>query len=327
MSEKVLVTGCAGFIGYHTTLELLRLGYDVIGVDNVNDYYSIKLKYDRLAQLKSHANFAFHKVDIDNTLAFNSALAGQSCDYVIHLAAQAGVRYSIENPQAYGRSNLMGFLTVLEWVRNNPVKHFVYASSSSVYGNETSVPFGTDARAEEPVSLYAATKRANELMASSYSHLYDVPATGLRFFTVYGPYGRPDMAPMKFAKQIMERGQIDIYNHGKMCRDFTYIDDIVAGMTKLLGKPTSAERRHRVLNIGRGEPVNLMEFVELLEIAFGHTVKKRYLPMQDGDVERTWADVSELQAITGYAPQTDISTGITAFAQWYKNYYAHGQLA
>ena len=222
----------------------------------------------------------------------------------------------------------MGFLNILEWARSHPVEHFIYASSSSVYGNSEHVPFSATANADRPISLYAATKRANELMAESYSHLFGIPATGLRFFTVYGPYGRPDMAPMKFAKQIMLGGQIDVYNHGQLSRDFTFIDDIVEGILRLLHKPPETNQtasRHRVFNIGRGEPVNLLKFIEILEQAFDKPVKKRYLPMQDGDVSTTWADVSELRAVTGYSPQVGIEEGVRTFAHWYKKYYADGQ--
>ncbi len=330
MPNSILITGCTGFIGFHTASYLLSQGNNVVGIDNLNDYYSVQLKYDRLNQLKRFKNFAFHKVDIDNAIAFSDCLVQYPITHVIHLAAQAGVRYSIENPQAYGRSNLTGFLNILEWVRNRPIKHFIYASSSSVYGNTESVPFATSANADKPVSLYAATKRANELMAESYSHLFKIAATGLRFFTVYGPYGRPDMAPMKFAKQIMRGGQIDVYNQGRLSRDFTFIDDIVEGISRLIDKPMGTPQKgslHRVLNIGRGQPVNLLKFIELLEAAFKKPVKKRYLPMQDGDVITTWADVSELNALTGYSPQVDIETGIQRFADWYKKYDAHGLLA
>ena len=330
MSRKILITGAAGFIGFHTAKRLLSEGFHVVGIDNLNDYYSVQLKYDRLNQLKKFDSFSFHSIDIDNPIALTDCLADYTIDDVIHLAAQAGVRYSIDNPQAYGRSNLIGFLNILEWVRSHPVDHFIYASSSSVYGNTERVPFSTNATADKPVSLYAATKRANELMAESYSHLYNIPATGLRFFTVYGPYGRPDMAPMKFAKQIMQGGQIDVYNHGDLSRDFTFIDDIVEGIYRLLDKPMQTQSegaRHRVLNIGRGEPVNLLKFIEILESAFEKPVKKRYLPMQDGDVSTTWADVTELSKITGYSPQIDIESGIQKFAEWYKKYNAHGQLA
>tara|TARA_B100000700_G_C15029150_1_gene849668 strand:- start:452 stop:1444 length:993 start_codon:yes stop_codon:yes gene_type:complete len=330
MSKTLLITGVAGFIGFHTASHLLSKGYNVIGIDNLNDYYSVQLKHDRLNQLKRFKNFAFYKVDIENAIALSDCLVQYPITQVIHLAAQAGVRYSIENPQAYGRSNLMGFLTILEWVRSHPIKHFIYASSSSVYGNTEPVPFTTHASADKPVSLYAATKRANELIAESYSHLFNIPATGLRFFTVYGPYGRPDMAPMKFAKQIMQGAHIDVYNRGQLSRDFTFIDDIVEGISRLIDKPMETPQkgsRHRVLNIGRGQPVNLLKFIEILEHTFEKTVKKHYLPMQDGDVSTTWADVSELRAITGYSPQVDIETGIQRFADWYKKYYAHGQLA
>ncbi|HAS23783.1 GDP-mannose 4,6-dehydratase [Idiomarina loihiensis] len=328
MPSTILVTGVAGFIGFHTAYHLLSKGYTVVGVDNLNDYYSVQIKSDRLNQLKQFTNFVFHKADIDNAIGLSECLAPYSIDCLIHLAAQAGVRYSIENPQAYGRSNLMGFLNILEWARSHPVEHFIYASSSSVYGNSEHVPFSATANADRPISLYAATKRANELMAESYSHLFGIPATGLRFFTVYGPYGRPDMAPMKFAKQIMLGGQIDVYNHGQLSRDFTFIDDIVEGILRLLHKPPETNQtasRHRVFNIGRGEPVNLLKFIEILEQAFDKPVKKRYLPMQDGDVSTTWADVSELRAVTGYSPQVGIEEGVRTFAHWYKKYYADGQ--
>jgi len=326
MAEKILVTGAAGFIGFHLSHALLQAGYEVIGVDNLNNYYSVALKRDRLTRLQQFKNFKFAAVDIDNAAALETTLAGQAIDYVVHLAAQAGVRYSIENPQAYGKSNLVGFLNVLEWVRHHPVKHFIYASSSSVYGNASQTPFKVAECADKPVSLYAATKRANELMAESYSHLFAIPATGLRFFTVYGPFGRPDMAPMKFAQQIMSQGEIDVYNHGNLSRDFTYIDDIINSIVSLITLPPSASdfSNHRLLNIGRGQPVNLLEFIELLEKYLGQPVRKNYLSMQAGDVEQTWADVTELETLTGYKPLTNLETGIRIFADWYKDYYAYG---
>ncbi len=332
---KTLVTGAAGFIGFHLCQRLLKEGHDVYGVDNLNDYYDVELKRQRLAILKEHRQFTFYKVDLKNIELLELPARHQSFDYVVHLAAQAGVRYSIENPHAYVESNLSGFVNVLEFIRKYPVKHFLYASSSSVYGGNQVVPFSTEAHVDHPVSLYAATKKSNELLAHSYSHLYNIPSTGLRFFTVYGPYGRPDMAYFSFAQKIMSGQPIQLFNHGEMERDFTYIDDIVEGIYRLLplapqpnpdwregeNKTSESFAPYRVYNIGNHSPVALETFVNTLETALGQKAVREYLPMQPGDVERTYADVSELEKAIGFKPSTSLADGLGAFATWFKSYY------
>ncbi len=321
--NKVILTGAAGFIGSHLAKRLLESGCEVIGLDNINDYYDVSLKHYRLEKLKKYNNFTFILCDIADKEKVNEIFAEQKADIVVNLAAQAGVRYSIENPQAYIDSNVIGFFNILEACRNNPVKHLVYASSSSVYGNSDKIPFSVDDRVDNPISLYAATKKTNELMAYTYSHLYGIPATGLRFFTVYGPAGRPDMAYFSFTKKILAGEPIKLFNYGELERDFTYVDDIVEGIMNII--PTVPEEKNgakaKVYNIGNNKPVALKDFVAALEEAIGERAKIEYLPMQPGDVYRTYADISELEKDFGFKPQTDIRTGLKKFAEWYKEYY------
>lgn len=330
-----LITGSAGFIGFHLSSLLLDKGYQVIGIDNMNDYYDIKLKEDRLEILKQHDNFTFHKIDLKDKEKIDDLFAKYKFDYVINLAAQAGVRYSIENPYAYVDSNLIGFVNILEACRNNPVKHLLYASSSSVYGANKVAPFSTNHNVDHPVSLYAATKKSNELMAHTYSHLYGIPTTGLRFFTVYGPWGRPDMAYFSFTKDIVEGKTINVFNHGKMERDFTYIDDIVEGIYKLIplapkSNPNWDETKddisssfapYKIYNIGNNQPVKLEKFISVIEDKIGKKAKKNYMEMQPGDVLRTYADVSDLEKDIAFKPSTSIEEGIEKFVSWYKDYY------
>ena len=332
---KVLVTGHAGFIGMHTALRLLDDGHQVAGVDNFNSYYDPKLKRDRAARLAARPGFSGHEFDLVDPAAVNELFAAQRFDRVIHLAAQAGVRYSLENPRAYMDSNIVAFLNVLEACRRQRVGHLVYASSSSVYGGNTSLPFSVHDSVDHPVSLYAATKKANELMAHSYSHLFGLPTTGLRFFTVYGPWGRPDMSAMIFTRAILEGRPIDIYNHGLMERDFTYVDDIVEGVVRLMDRvpegdpafdpahpdPGTSRAPWRVFNIGNHSPVPLMRFVEIIEQALGATAQKRLLPMQPGDVVATAADVDALREAVGFAPDTPLTEGIARLVAWYRDYY------
>lgn len=321
--SKVILTGAAGFIGSHLAKRLLENGVEVIGIDNINDYYDVSLKYHRLSLLEKHEKFTFIRCDISNKDELNRIFEEHKADVVVNLAAQAGVRYSIENPQVYIDSNVIGFFNILEACRNNPVKHLVYASSSSVYGNSDKIPFSVDDRVDNPISLYAATKKSNELMAYTYSHLFGIPATGLRFFTVYGPAGRPDMAYFSFTKKILAGEPIKLFNYGELERDFTYVDDIVEGIMNII--PTVPEEkngaRSKVYNIGNNKPVALKEFVSALEEAIGVKAKIEYLPMQPGDVYRTYADISELEKDFGFKPQTDIRTGLKRFAEWYKEYY------
>ncbi len=330
---KFLVTGAAGFIGSATSLKLCEMGHTVVGIDNLNDYYDPQLKKDRLARLNNQQSFSFQSLDISDREEMTALFASQKFDRVIHLAAQAGVRYSIENPMAYVDSNLVGMANVLEGCRHNNVGHLVYASSSSVYGMNEKIPFAEDDAVDHPVSLYAATKKSNELMAHSYSHLYQIPVTGLRFFTVYGPWGRPDMAPFLFTDAIVNDRPIKVFNHGKMLRDFTYIDDIVEGVIRIqdkvptanpddkLDSPATARAPFRVLNIGNNEPVQLSDFIAAIEKAAGKTAEKIMLPMQAGDVPRTFADIDRLTALTGFKPEMDIQTGMQKFVDWYLEYY------
>ncbi len=332
---KILVTGTAGFIGSFVAHRLLDRGDEVVGIDNVNDYYDVTLKEDRLARLKARPGFTEIRADLEDRPAIEAAFQRHRPRRVIHLAAQAGVRYSLENPHAYIDANLVGFCNILEACRHHEVEHLVYASSSSVYGANTRMPFSVHHNVDHPVSLYAATKKANELMAHTYSHLYGLPTTGLRFFTVYGPWGRPDMALFKFTRNILAGRPIDVYNHGRHKRDFTYIDDIVEGVVKTLDHvaapnprwsgdrpdPGTSSAPYRIYNIGCHNPVELMRFIEVLEEALGKKAEKNFLPMQKGDVPATYADVTDLMEEVGYAPTTPIEVGIGRFVAWYKDYY------
>lgn len=323
-TKKVLITGAAGFIGFHLAKKLLAQGATVVGCDNINDYYDVHLKLARLEILREFPNFSFVKADLADESALTKIFDAFRPEIVVNLAAQAGVRYSITNPRAYINSNLVGFFNILEACRRFPVEHLLYASSSSVYGAQEKTPFSTDDRVDEPVSLYAATKKSNELLAYSYSHLYGIPATGLRFFTVYGPFGRPDMAAFIFTRKILNDDPIQIFNGGDMFRDFTYVDDIVQGVENMLcnpPKPNAKGDRAKVYNIGNNRPENLLKFVETLEKALGKTAKKEFLPMQAGDVYQTFADVSELVRDFGFKPNTPIETGIAKFVDWYKGFY------
>ena len=329
---EFLVTGAAGFIGMHVAARLLQGGHKVTGIDNLSDYYDVQLKQDRLNILQQQSNFRFFKMDLAGHENVNELFAGGKFERVIHLAAQAGVRYSLENPHAYMQSNIIGFTNILEACRHFPVNHLVYASSSSVYGANKKLPFSVQDNVDHPISLYAASKKANELMAHAYSHLFQIPTTGLRFFTVYGPWGRPDMAIYSFTKAILEDKPIDVFNHGKMQRDFTYIDDIVEGVLLVADRPPTAEESifpggspglapYKLYNIGNHEPVELMKVIEVLEKCLGKTARKNMLPMQPGDVPATFADIDELMHDTGFGPATSIEAGLEHFVGWYKSYY------
>jgi len=332
---KVLVTGAAGFIGMHTSERLLARGDEVVGLDNLNDYYDPQLKLDRLARIEPHPNFRFVKLDVADRPAMEKLFAEEKFDKVIHLAAQAGVRYSLENPHAYIDSNIVGFMNILEGCRHNKVKHLVYASSSSVYGGNTKMPFSEHDSVDHPISMYAATKKANELMAHTYSHLFGLPTTGLRFFTVYGPWGRPDMALFLFTKATLENRPIDVFNHGKMQRDFTFVDDIVEGVIRVTDHtaegdpefnadqpdPGRSKAPFRVFNIGNNNPVQLMDYIGAIESALGMEAQKNFLPMQDGDVPATYANTDELNAWTGFAPATSVTDGVARFVAWYRDYF------
>jgi UDP-glucuronate 4-epimerase len=318
---KVLITGAAGFIGMFVAERLLARGDEVIGIDNLNDYYDVALKEARLARLAPNPGFRFVRLDLADRDGMATLFAAEKPDAVINLAAQAGVRYSLKNPHAYADSNLLGFVNVLEGCRHGGVKHLVYASSSSVYGGNTKVPFAETDNVDHPVSLYAATKKANELMAYSYSHLYAIPSTGLRFFTVYGPWGRPDMAYFSFTKAILAGKPIDVFNHGDMRRDFTYIDDIAEGVVRVLDRQPDGEPPHRLYNIGNHQPVELMTFIDILERELGRKAIRNFLPMQDGDVPQTYADTAALQQDVGFAPATPLDEGLKRFVAWYRDYY------
>ncbi len=324
-SEKtILVTGAAGFIGYHLSLRLLKQGMRIVGADCVNDYYDPSLKRARLSELAKYPNFTFFEGNLADEAFTARLFAEAKPTVVVHLAAQAGVRYSIENPRAYIESNVLGFFNVLEEVRRHPVEHFLYASSSSVYGNRDKTPFSVEDRVDQPISLYAATKKSNELFAYTYSHLYGVPATGLRFFTVYGPFGRPDMAYFKFTKAILEGRAIDVYNGGNMLRDFTYIDDVTSCLEKMLfcpPKPDETGAPNAVYNIGNHNPVKLHDFIRALESALGKQAELRFLPMQAGDVEKTYADIEKTQRDFGFDPSTQVEEGLKQFTSWYQSYY------
>ncbi len=317
---KYLITGAAGFIGMHTAKRLLEQGEEVVGLDNLNDYYDPALKEYRLAQLTPYSNFRFVKMDLADRADIAELFKTEQFTHVIHLAAQAGVRYSLENPFAYVDSNLVGTMTILEGCRHNPVQHLVYASSSSVYGMNAKIPFSETDQVDNPVSLYAATKKANELMAHSYSKLYKIPTTGLRFFTVYGPAGRPDMAPWLFTEAILKGESIKVFNHGKMQRDFTYIEDIVEGIARIQQQPPQGDIPYSLFNIGNNQPIQLSRFIQAIETACGKQAEKIMLPMQPGDVERTYADTSRLEEKVNYKPQMEIEEGIDRFAQWYKTW-------
>lgn len=340
---KILVTGSAGFIGFHLTKRLLNEGYDVIGLDNLNDYYDVELKKDRLKLLgikqinentlvssTSNNNYQFYKTDLENRDSVEQLFDEENFDVVINLAAQAGVRHSLKNPYTYIDSNVIGFLNILEGCRHNNISHLIYASSSSVYGANKKMPFKTSDVVDHPVSLYAASKKSNELMAHTYSYLYDIPTTGLRFFTVYGPWGRPDMALFIFTKAMLEGKPIDVYNYGKMARDFTYVDDIIEGIYRLLskapdnhnkqlGKKTKAP--YQLFNIGYGSPVKLMDFIHEIEKNLNIEADKNLMEIQPGDVEKTWADIENLKKLTGFQPQVNVEEGIRRFIDWYKKYY------
>jgi UDP-glucuronate 4-epimerase len=342
---KILITGAAGFIGYHLSQKLAQLQHEVIGLDSINDYYDVDLKYARLSELgikrnvltegtlaKSELfdNFKFIQLDMGDTGALNSLFAAQNFDIIINLAAQAGVRYSISHPQAYINNNVVAFFNILECARHHQIKHLIYASSSSVYGINSDVPFNEELRTDKPVSLYAATKKSNELMAYTYSHLYKIPTTGLRFFTVYGPWGRPDMSPILFANAIVQGSPIKVFNNGNLSRDFTYVDDIINGVCQVLDSPPPrlgsgnselSSPPYRLFNIGNNSPVKLMYFIELIEKAMGKEAIKEMYPMQQGDVYETYADISSLEQFTGYNPTTTIEEGVVQFANWFKAYY------
>ena len=332
---KILITGVAGFIGFHVAERLLAQGHVVVGLDNLNDYYEVSLKLARLARIESRPNFRFIRLDLADRAAMAELFAREQFERVIHLGAQAGVRYSIDNPHAYADANLLGHLNVLEGCRQTGVGHLLYASSSSVYGLNRKTPFSTSDSVDHPVSLYAATKKANELMSHSYAHLYDLPTTGLRFFTVYGPWGRPDMALFKFTQAILAGHPIDVYNQGDMRRDFTYIDDIAEAVVRLMtviptrnpdwtvesGSPAESSAPYRVYNIGNSQPVQLTEFIHELELALGVSAKMNLLPMQPGDVLETSADTSALAAAIGFKPHTPLADGLARFVGWYRDYY------
>lgn len=333
--SRVIVTGTAGFIGYHLARRLLERGNEVVGIDNLNEYYDVSLKMARLAQLEAFENFRFSKTDISDAEGMAKVFAETVPDRVAHLAAQAGVRYSLENPGTYIQSNVVGFLNVIEGCRHQKVKHLVYASSSSVYGSNKQLPFSVHHNVDHPISLYAASKKSNELMAHTYSHLFRLPTTGLRFFTVYGPWGRPDMALFLFTRAILEGKTIDVYNCGKMKRDFTYVDDIIEGVVRALDRPpapnpewdatnpdpATSSAPYRVYNIGNNQPVELMRYIETLENCLGKKANKNFLPLQPGDVPESHADVTDLMRDTGFAPNTPIEVGIRNFVQWFRDYY------
>lgn len=323
----ILVTGSAGFIGFHVCQRLLSQGNVVVGIDNLNDYYDVGLKESRLKLLMAHANFRFRKLDVADRPAMADLFQQEAPTRVVHLAAQAGVRYSLQNPHAYVDSNLAGFVNLLEGCRYGAVEHLVYASSSSVYGGNTKLPFSEQDSVDHPISLYAATKKANELMAHTYSHLFNVPTTGLRFFTVYGPWGRPDMALFLFTKAILEGRAIDVFNQGQMVRDFTFIDDIVEGVVRVLDKRAAPASQaggapYRVFNIGNNQPTPLMAYIEAIEKSLGRVAVKNYLPMQPGDVPATFADTDALNQWVGFKPSTSVELGVQRFVDWYQDYYS-----
>jgi UDP-glucuronate 4-epimerase len=317
--KNILITGAAGFIGFHLSKKLLEHGIEIIGFDNLNDYYDVNLKENRLKILSEYENFTFVKGDLANKKELENLFENYQPEIVVNLAAQAGVRYSVENPTVYMESNIIGFFNILEACRRHQIKHLLYASSSSVYGNQEKIPFSTNDNVDNPISLYATTKRSNELMAHTYSHLYGIPTTGLRFFTVYGTYGRPDMAYFSFTKKIIESETLKIFNNGDMYRDFTYIDDVVRGIENMVF--SAPKSLYKIYNIGNNKPVKLMYFIETLEKIIGKTAKKEFLPMQAGDVYQTYADVSELMNDFDFKPNTPIEEGLQKFVNWYKDYF------
>ncbi|MCG9875848.1 MAG: NAD-dependent epimerase/dehydratase family protein [Leptospiraceae bacterium] len=331
MNEKntVLVTGSAGFIGSHVTKRLLSLGYRVIGMDNHNDYYNPQLKEDRINEILKDSNYKHYRQDIANFNEMNDKLVSESIDVVIHLAAQAGVRYSRENPQLYIESNVLGFVNLLEIIKKKNIKHFIYASSSSVYGSNTDVPFSVNQNVDFPLNVYAATKKSNELLAHAYSHLYKIPCTGLRFFTVYGPWGRPDMAPYLFTKRIFENEPIHVFNHGNHKRDFTYVDDVVEGVIRIIDHiphkydeiTQLSNPPYAIYNIGNNKPIQLIDFIKALEKFIGKKAIMEMYPIQPGDIADTWADVTELSRNIGYTPRTELETGVSKMIDWFKTYY------
>ncbi len=333
--KPVLITGVAGFIGFHLAKRLLKDGFTVVGIDNMNSYYDVKLKEARLEELKPFENFSFFKTDLADASGLGEIFKNNEFDVVVNMAAQAGVRYSLENPGSYVSSNLTGFVNLLECCRHCRVKHLVFASSSSVYGANTKMPFSVHHNVDHPVSLYAATKKSNELMAHAYSHLFDLPCTGLRFFTVYGPWGRPDMALFLFTDAIFKDQPINIFNNGDMQRDFTYIDDIVEGVVRVMGKipesnprwtgeapdPGTSYTKYKIYNIGNNQPVKLMDFIEIIERVIGKKAKKEFMQMQAGDVKATYANIDDLSMDVGFSPSTDLETGVKQFVEWYRGYY------
>jgi UDP-glucuronate 4-epimerase len=334
---KILVTGAAGFIGFHLSNVLVKQGHQVVGMDNINDYYDVNLKYARLEVLgidrvsaenwrktvssSSYDNFTFQRLGLEDKEGLEALFSSSNFEVVCNLAAQAGVRYSLENPNAYVDSNLVGFVNILECCRHNKIKHLVYASSSSVYGTNTKIPFSTEDAVDHPISLYAATKKSNELMAHTYSHLFELPTTGLRFFTVYGPWGRPDMALFLFTEAIVEGKSLKVYNHGNMERDFTYVADIVEGVKRIIEKPKSKENLYKVYNIGNNNSVKLMDFIKEIEVQVGKKGDKDFMDIQPGDVAKTWADVKDLIKDYDYQPNTPVKQGISDFVKWYKDFY------
>jgi len=337
-TEKILITGTAGFIGFHMAKNLVEQGYDVVGIDNINGYYDTRMKYARLRETgiseeakhwgrtvrsSTYPNYKFVRMNLEDSGNIFSLFRREKFDKVCNLAAQAGVRYSIENPLAYIDSNIVGFMHILEACRRHKVRHLVYASSSSVYGDSDKMPLSVNDRVDNPISLYAATKKSNELMAHTYSHLYKLPTTGLRFFTVYGPWGRPDMAYFLFTKAILERQPIKVFNNGEMYRDFTYIDDIIKGVSRVMDNPPGDQPPYKIFNIGNANPVKLQHFIEAIEKVLNRKAKKRYLPIQPGDVLKTYADVSRLAEEVGYRPNTPVTKGVTMFVEWYKEFYAY----
>ena len=346
---NILITGTAGFIGFHLVQRLLKDGHQIIGIDNINNYYDVDLKYARLAETGIYADkesdysggknrsymkipfgeiitsiknprYRFIRMNLEDKNEMNDLFSTEKFDYVVNLAAQAGVRYSIENPEAYVQSNVVGFLNILEACRHNQIKHLIYASSSSVYGSNSNIPFSEEDKVDNPVSLYAATKKSNELMAHAYSHLYQIPTTGLRFFTVYGPWGRPDMAPMLFANAIEKGENVKVFNNGDMQRDFTYIDDIVEGIAQIMAKGPEKKPPYNILNIGKGSPTKLLDFIEQIEASIGGEAKKVMMQMQPGDVKQTWADTNQLETVINYTPKTEIIEGVNKFVKWFNSF-------